>query len=134
MEKLNPSKEENISFLIDLLSEEELEIYQNWLDNEYTDNKVKEVIQYLKDRPNFAGRSNCEIRNIDVSDITGCEKSIVRYAVEIPEISIKIITCTNDKIIIKIKEDSDELFFEFFDDNYIVVEDEELLNLIKQLK
>lgn len=134
MEKLNPSKEENISFLIDLLSEEELETYQNWLDNEYTDNKVKEIIQYLKDRPNFAGCSNCEIRNIDVSDITECEKSIVRYAVEIPEISIKIITCTNDKIIIKIKEDSDELFFEFFDDNYIVVENEELLNLIKQLK
>lgn len=134
MEKLNPSKEENISFLIDLLSEEELETYQNWLDNEYTDNKVKEIIQYLKDRPNFAGCSNCEIRNIDVSNITECEKSIVRYAVEIPEISIKIITCTNDKIIIKIKEDSDELFFEFFDDNYIVVENEELLNLIKQLK
>lgn len=134
MEKLNPSKEENISFLIDLLSEEELETYQNWLDNEYTDNKVKEIIQYLKDRPNFAGCSNCEIRNIDVSNITECEKSIVRYAVEIPEISIKILACTNNKIIIKIKEDSDELFFEFFDDNYIVVENEELLNLIKQLK
>ena len=134
MKKLNPSKEENISFLIKLLSEKELEAYQNWLNNEYTDNKVKEIIQYIKDRPKFVGCSNCEIRNIDVSDITECEKSIVRYAVEIPEISVKIITCTNDKIIIKIKEDSDELFFEFYDDNYIVIENEELLNLIKQLK